>query len=161
MKGQIVKRMLGLRHKLGTGRIILMQKLGVQSAFRQVGVDPAKAAFVGYGRRAYLIIDLRLQFGWRGSPRRRRMIASAILEAQWQTTKSELAGKMLLNEEEAWGKWIDALGGVRRRLQRSKLHLNGHEESGGGGGRWGKGREKTKASRLRDLTEGFIKDVEW
>ena len=38
--GQIVKRVLGLRDKFGTGRRILIQRLDVKSAFRQVGVDP-------------------------------------------------------------------------------------------------------------------------
>ena len=42
--------------------------MDVISAFRQVGVDPAGAANFGDVLRGYLFIDLRLQFGWRGSP---------------------------------------------------------------------------------------------
>ena len=102
---QIVKRVLGLLDEVGTCRRILIQKLDVKSAIRQVGVDPAKAANVGYGRREYLFIDLLLQFGWRGSPERWGMIASAISKAQRQTTKAELAGEMLLHKEGAWEKW--------------------------------------------------------
>ena len=48
-----------------------------------------------------------------------------------------------------------ALGEMRRLLQRRKLHLNGQEKAGGGG------RKKAEASRVRDLTEGFMADVEW
>ena len=79
--GQVVKRVVELRDEFGTGRRILIQKLDAKSAFKQVRVDPSKAANVGYGRKAYLFIDLRLQFGWRGSPGRCGMIATAISEA--------------------------------------------------------------------------------
>ena len=79
--GQIIRRGLGLRGKFGTGRRILIPKMDVKSAFRQVGVDPAGAANFGYGRRRYFFIDLRLQFGWRGSPGWYGVIASAIQQA--------------------------------------------------------------------------------
>ena len=68
-------------------------------------MDPAKAANVGYGRRTCLFIDLRLQFGWKGSPGRWEMIANAISEARRQTTKAELAGEMQLNKKGAWARW--------------------------------------------------------
>ena len=88
------------------------------------------------------------------------MIASAISEAQRQTTRAELAGVMLLNKGGGLGKVGQALEGVPRLLQRRKLHLNGQEKAGGGAG-WGRGRKKAKARRVRDLTEGFMADVEW
>ena len=100
--GQIIKRVLGLRDKFGTGRRILIQKLDVKSAFRQVGVDPAKAAEFEYGRRACLFIDVRLQFGRRRSPGLWGMIASVIPEAQRQATKEELAGEVLPNKGGRW-----------------------------------------------------------
>ena len=53
------------------------------------------------------------------------------------------------------------MGGVRRRLQRSKLYLNGQEKAGGGGRGGERGRKKAKARRVRDMTEGFTADVEW
>ena len=86
--GQIIKRVLGLRNKFGTGKRILIQKMDVKSAFRQVGVDPAGAANFGYVLGGYLFIDLRLQFGWRGSPGWWGVIASAIQQAQRQTTRA-------------------------------------------------------------------------
>ena len=86
--GQIIKRVLGLRDKFGTGKRILIKKMDVKSVFRQVGVDPAGAANFGYVLGGYLFIDLRLQFGWRGSPGWWGVIASVIQQAQGQTTKA-------------------------------------------------------------------------
>ena len=50
------------------GRKILIQKMDVKSAFRQVRVDPTGAVNFGHVLGDYLFIDLRLQFGWRASP---------------------------------------------------------------------------------------------
>ena len=58
----------------------------VKSPFRHVGVDPAGAANFGYVLGWYLFTDLRLQFGWRGSPGWWSVIASAIQQPQRQTT---------------------------------------------------------------------------
>ena len=64
----IVKRILGLRAKFGTGGRILTQQMDVKSAIRQIGVDPAGAAAFGYVIAYYIVVDMWLQFGWRGSP---------------------------------------------------------------------------------------------
>ena len=68
MKLQIVRRMLELRDKLGRGRRVLIQKMDAKSVFRQVEVDPAGPVNFGYVLGEYLLVDLRLQFGWGGSP---------------------------------------------------------------------------------------------
>ena len=86
--GQIISRMLGLRDRFGIGKRILIQKVDAKRVFRQVGVDLAGAANVGYVLGGYLFIDLRLQFGWRGSPGWWGVTASVIQQAQRQTTKA-------------------------------------------------------------------------
>ena len=65
-----------------------MQKMDVKSALRQVGVDPAGVVNFGYVLGNYLFIDLRLQFGWRGGPGWWGVVASAIQQAQRQTTRA-------------------------------------------------------------------------
>ena len=65
-----------------------MQKMDVKSALRQVGVDPAGAVNFGYVLGGHLFIDLRLQFRWRGSPAWWGLVASAIHQAQRQTTRA-------------------------------------------------------------------------
>ena len=51
----IVKRIQGLRAKLGTHNGILIQTTGVKSAFRQIGVGPAGAAAFGYVVAGYVV----------------------------------------------------------------------------------------------------------
>lgn len=51
-------------------------------------MDSTGAANFGYVLGGYLSIDMRLQFGWRGSPSWWWMIASVIQQAQPQTKKS-------------------------------------------------------------------------
>ena len=86
--GQIINRGLGQREKIGIGRRILIQNMDVNIAFRKVGVDPVRAANVGYVLGRYLLIYVWLQFGWRGSPGWWGVIFSAIQQAQRQATKA-------------------------------------------------------------------------
>ena len=65
---EIITRILGLRAKYGTQKQILLQKMDVKIAFRQVGVAPDRAAAFAYRLEDLVFVDLRLQFGWRGSP---------------------------------------------------------------------------------------------
>ena len=69
-------------------RRILIQRMDVKSALRQVGVDPAGAANFGYVLGEYASVDLRLQFEWTGSPEWWGVIASAIQQAQRRTTRA-------------------------------------------------------------------------
>lgn len=78
---------LRLRSKLEPLRCILVQKMGVKSAFRQVGVDPAGAANFGSIFRNFVVIDLRLQFRWRDSPGWSGLLGSAAEHAQKGTTR--------------------------------------------------------------------------
>ena len=63
-------------------------KHGCQNTFRKVPVDPDGAAAFGYVLGQYLIVDLRLQFGWRGSSGWRGVISAAIQYAQRITTRA-------------------------------------------------------------------------
>ena len=95
--GQNIKRALGLRDKFEISERILIQKTHVKSAFWQVGADATGAETFSCVLRGYLFFDLRLQFGWRGSPGWWGLIASAIQQAQRQTKKAsatvQAAGK--------------------------------------------------------------------
>ena len=71
----------------------------VRSAFRQMAVTPEGAASFGYVLREYLLIYLRLQFGWKGRPGWWGVIASAIQQTQRQTTKA--SGTVLAAGKEA------------------------------------------------------------
>ena len=62
---EIGRRIEDLRVKFGTRKRILIHKIEVKSAFRQVEVDPAVAEAHGYVPGDHLFIDLRLQCGWR------------------------------------------------------------------------------------------------
>ena len=83
----VVVRILGLRTKFGTGRRILIQTMNVKSAFWQIGVDPAGAAAFGYAIADYIVVDMRLQVGWRGSPGWWGLVASAMQDAQRKSTR--------------------------------------------------------------------------
>ena len=56
--------------------------MDMKSVFRQDGADPAGAADFGYVLGEYLLMDMRLQLGWRGSPGWWGVIASAVQQAQ-------------------------------------------------------------------------------
>ena len=64
----ILKWILGLRAKFSIARRILIQKMDVKSAFRHIGVYPAGAAAFGYVVDEYVVVNMRLQLGSRGSP---------------------------------------------------------------------------------------------
>ena len=83
---EIITRILGLRAKYGTQKRILLQTMDVKSASRQVGVAPDRAAAFAYRLEDLVFVDLRLQFGWRGSPGWWGVVASAIQEAHRSTT---------------------------------------------------------------------------
>lgn len=58
----------GLRAQIGNQPRILIKKMDANNAFRQVPVEPDRGAAFGYVLGQYLIVDLRLEFGWGGSP---------------------------------------------------------------------------------------------
>ena len=50
--------------KFGTQKRILLPKMDVKSAFRQVGVAPDRAGAFAYRLKELVFDDLQLQFGW-------------------------------------------------------------------------------------------------
>ncbi|CAM9869003.1 unnamed protein product, partial [Pylaiella littoralis] len=86
---EFLVRLIGLRAKFPRERI-LIQKMDVKSAFRQIPVDPAGAPAFAYIVRGFLVVDLRLQFGWRGSPGWFGVVASAIEAEHRRTTKNSV-----------------------------------------------------------------------
>ena len=85
---EVLQRILGLRAKFGGRARILIQKMDVKNAFRQIPVDPDGAAAFGYVLGRYLFVDLRLQFGWRGSPGWWGVVSAAMQHAQRNTTRA-------------------------------------------------------------------------
>ena len=64
----IIWRILYLRRRFGPHARIVLSKIDVTEAFRQVSVQWAGAPVFGYGFREWIVADRRLQFGWRSSP---------------------------------------------------------------------------------------------
>ena len=56
----------------------MLSKLDVKEAFRQVLVDPSRAAYFGYTFGDIAVVDLCLEFGWRSSPGFWGLLASAL-----------------------------------------------------------------------------------
>ena len=61
-------RILYLRGQFGPRARIVLSKIDVTEAFRQVSVQWAGAPISGYSFGDWVVADRRLQFGWRNSP---------------------------------------------------------------------------------------------
>ena len=61
--------------------------MDVMNAFRQIPVDPDGTAAFGYVLGRYLFADLRVQFGWQGSPGWWGVVSAAMQHAQRNTTR--------------------------------------------------------------------------
>lgn len=64
-----------------------MKKTDVRCAFWQIEVDPAGAVAFGYVVADDIAADMRLQFRWRRSPKWWGVVASAMQDAQRETTR--------------------------------------------------------------------------
>ena len=64
----IIWRILYLRHRFGRGARIVLRKMDVKDAFRQVPVEITRAPVFGYVFGGLVVVDRRLQFRWRNSP---------------------------------------------------------------------------------------------
>ena len=65
---EVLLRVLFLRQTHGRSARIVLCRVDVKEAFRQVLVDPVGASVFGYVTGGRVVVDLRLQFGWRNSP---------------------------------------------------------------------------------------------
>ena len=77
----ILLRVMFLRQTHGSSARILLCRVDVKDAFRQASVDPAGAPAFGYVFGDRVVVDLRLQFGWRNSPGFWGLMASALEHA--------------------------------------------------------------------------------
>ena len=64
----IIGRIFFLRRRFGPRTRIVLSKMDVTEAFRQVRVQWTGAPVFGYVFRDFVVADRRLQFGWRSSP---------------------------------------------------------------------------------------------
>ena len=88
----VLLRLLFLRKLRGpTARIVLF-RVDVKYVFRQVLVDPVGVPVFGYAVGEYVVVDLRLQFGWRNSPGFWELMASALDHFHNNTTFQDTAG---------------------------------------------------------------------
>ena len=63
MLRDVLLRVLFLCQKRGKNARIVLCRVDVKDAFRQVPVDPAGAPVFGYVVGDHVVVDLRLQFG--------------------------------------------------------------------------------------------------
>ena len=64
----IIGRILYLRRRFGSRARIVLSKIDVTEAFRQVSAQWAGAPVFGYAFYELVVADRRSQFGWRSSP---------------------------------------------------------------------------------------------
>lgn len=74
----ILSRIAFLRQLHGVSLEILLCRVDVKDAFRQILVDPSGASAFGYTMGEHAVIDLRCQFGWRSSPGFWSLFSSAV-----------------------------------------------------------------------------------
>lgn len=74
---------------MGVSLEILICRIDVKEAFRQIPVDPSRASVFGYTLGDHAIVDLRCQFGWRSSPGFWSLFSSALEHSHTHTTFQE------------------------------------------------------------------------
>ena len=84
-------RVLFLRQLLGPSARIVLCRVDGKDAFRQVLLDPVGAPVFGFVMGEYGVVDLRLQFGWRNSPRFWGLMASALEHSYTHPTFEDAA----------------------------------------------------------------------
>ena len=75
-----------LRQRHGVVARVMLCRIDVKDAFRQIPVDPLHAAKFGYIFDEYAVENLFLQFGWRSSPGFRDLVTSSLEHAHNQTS---------------------------------------------------------------------------
>ena len=82
----ILSRILFLRQLHGESVQIMLCRVDVREAFRQVVIDPSRASVFGYVMGDVVVVDLRAQFGWRSSPGFWSLFSSALEHSHTHTT---------------------------------------------------------------------------
>ena len=83
---EVLLGVMFLRQTHGSNARILLCRVDVKDAFRQVLVDPTGAPVFGYVFGDRVVVDLRLQFGSRNSPGFWGLMASALEHAHTHST---------------------------------------------------------------------------
>ena len=83
---EVLLRVMFLRQMHGSGARIVLCRVDVKDAFRQVLVDPSGAPVFGYAVGGLVVVYLRLQFGWRNSPGFWGLVASALEHSHTYST---------------------------------------------------------------------------
>ena len=78
MLRDVLLRLLFLRKLRGPTARTVLCRVDVKDAYRQVLVDPVGMPVFGYAVGVYVVVDLRLHFGWRNSPGFSELMASAL-----------------------------------------------------------------------------------
>ena len=87
----VLLRVLFLRQLHGPTARIALCRVDVKDAYRQVLVDLVGAPGFGYAVGEYVVVDLRLQFGWRKSPGFWGLMASALEHSHTHSTFQDAA----------------------------------------------------------------------
>lgn len=82
----IVKRVLFLRQLHGVAAEIMLCRVDVKEAFRQVHVAPSGASAFTYVFEGQAVVDLRCQFGWRSAPGFWSLSSSALEHSHTHTS---------------------------------------------------------------------------
>lgn len=162
--------MLGLRANFGVYARILIQKMIGKSAFRQMRLDPDAVSFFAYRLGQFVLVDIPLQFVWRGSPEWWGLVAGAIQDAQRRMKTERLT---------AWppDRWMATIHEVMEvhhaayvvrsgwyfvhlLLLLSELYLD-EEDSAGGRDVWWRARKKADAEYVLVLIPEIMMDVTW
>ena len=85
----IIGRILYLRLRFGPGARIVLSKIDVTEAFRQVSLQWAGAPVFGYVFRELVVADRRLQFGGRSSPGVFCLVSAALEHAHRHTSDDD------------------------------------------------------------------------
>ena len=83
---EVLLRVISLRQTHCSSARILLCRVDVKDAFRQLLVDPAGSPAFGYVCGDCVVVDLRLQFVWRNSPGFWEWMASALEHAHTHST---------------------------------------------------------------------------
>ena len=82
----IISRILHSRRPSATPTRILLSKMDVKDAFRHIHVEWVHCPLFGYAFHGLVVVDRRLQFGWRNSPGFWSLFSAALEHAHVHTT---------------------------------------------------------------------------
>ena len=85
MLRDVLLTVLYLRQRHGPGARIVLSRIDVKQAYRQIPVDPEGASVFGYIIGSLAVVDLRLQFGCKNSPGFWGLFSAALEHAHTHT----------------------------------------------------------------------------